>query len=728
MTDQLNLSFSAEEILAAGVDIEIHPPRLVDQKSARSAIVLQKDGQTVAAPITVDQNSLTVRLATSHLEPGTYRLQIQELYDARKEKLVDHQVTSFRIGALKGKVTSELRVEHATYVALGDLELKRLLPTENPPEGFKYVEFVKAVERKSNRPVALTFDESGNSIDGNSLLADLQRRQHAKYGCLDKVLFQHISSIKPSDQVDVVVWPQLKIDLTGYEKPNSGEIREPPDAARRLLEQALQRRSAAVSRLREVGAHVKETPEKLPFAYASVKAGDFPKLAKSNDIGKVFRDDRSAKADLADSLAISRANQAQALGFTGSGVHVAIFEQGPSDLTNLVFDGRYLSSPAASTHARLTSAIIKNVEPGKPHGYAPNCSLYSANSYDNAALQWAVASPQTCTVISQSFHRNDEETSDVLSADDLLKDHLATQYPFPTIVHAAGNITVTPEYVNHKGFNTISVGNHNDTATAMASDSVFKNPASPHGDRELPEIAANGTGVTAVGVSDSGTSFAAPAVAGTVALLQSVDGTLKSWPEGCRAILFASADRNVSGGTWTTDLGQRIDQSDGAGALNAQLAVMIAQIRGARDAPATVRSWDAASLQPSIFDASTRWAKFRYRVQVPQNLIQFPLWRYTVKVALAWDSKFVTSAAGVEGSTLTVDLDLVVLDSSGNQAAVSASNDNSYEIAEFVGTPGATYDIVVRHWSGDFDYLWYGIAWNVTSRAIIFSPLVPGLE
>ena len=51
----------------------------------------------------------------------------------------------------------------------------------------------------------------------------------------------------------------------------------------------------------------------------------------------------------------------------------------------------------------------------------------------------------------------------------------------------------------------------------MASAPVFRNPSPRHGDRELPEIAANGTGVTAVGLTMSGTSIAAPAVAGAAA-------------------------------------------------------------------------------------------------------------------------------------------------------------------------------------------------------------------
>ena len=70
----------------------------------------------------------------------------------------------------------------------------------------------------------------------------------------------------------------------------------------------------------------------------------------------------------------------------------------------------------------------------------------------------------------------------------MYKDYLVLQWPFPTIVQAAGNGSST-EFVNHKGYNSFTVGNHDDTAVNMVN-SVFRNPASPHGDRELPELAA----------------------------------------------------------------------------------------------------------------------------------------------------------------------------------------------------------------------------------------------
>jgi hypothetical protein len=64
-------------------------------------------------------------------------------------------------------------------------------------------------------------------------------------------------------------------------------------------------------------------------------------------------------------------------------------------------------------------------------------------------------------------------------------------------------------------------------------------------------------------------------------------------------------------------------------------------------------------------------------------------------------------------SVLDVDLDLKVFDPNGTQVGYSGSWDNSYEIAEFTGMPGQTYDIHIRRWSGSRD-VWYGIAWTVT--------------
>jgi hypothetical protein len=65
-----------------------------------------------------------------------------------------------------------------------------------------------------------------------------------------------------------------------------------------------------------------------------------------------------------------------------------------------------------------------------------------------------------------------------------------------------------------------------------------------------------------------------------------------------------------------------------------------------------------------------------------------------VKVALAWTSEVdelnLPFFPSFYFSNLVVDLDLKVFDSNGQQVGYSGSWDNSYEIAEFRGSPGAT--------------------------------------
>jgi hypothetical protein len=444
-------------------------------------------------------------------------------------------------------------------------------------------------------------------------------------------------------------------------------------------------------------------------------------VAERPEVAGVFLHETAGIEDLVDSIAIANSDDVHSLGFKGSGVRVAVWEDGPDVTTNLSIAASYKTTGfSTSQHARHTHGIVKNIESQKPHGHAPSSSLHSANTMDLAALRWA-AQDKGCTVISQSFHRSSEPGSSTMSFDDIYKDWLALRWPYPTICQAAGNYwmgdsdNINPpadEYVNHKGYNGLTVGNHDDTAAAMSGDSVFRNPSSTHGDRELPEIAANGTSVTTVGLTMSGTSMASPAAAGCAVLLQNVDPVLKSWPEGCRAILLAGAKRNVVGNTWWQDVVADVDAADGTGAVDALEGTSIAKQRRGRNASATLRGWDVGTLSSGDIGRDGR-TTFSYQVQVPR----WPLGPRHVKVALAWDSKITSlSFFGIDlplASTLTVDLDLQVFDSQGVQVGYSGSWDNSYEIVEFEGRPGETYTIKIRRWSGT-DSVWYGIAWTVT--------------
>jgi hypothetical protein len=720
-------SVTADEVVAPGTPIELTFAAALDPRSAQGAIRVERRCEPVAARVTLSQRG---RVATVHLDDagvGAFSLVVSELLGAKGERLVDHYRLPFSVIPISGKVPGELRVEHAVRLVIDELEVQRLGPGQATRAG--HVDVVKAVDRTTGTPVAFAFNERGERVDVDAQLAQLAKRRAEKFGRIHETLFRKMESGKDGELVPIVVWPRLELPPAPYPKPADRRSVEPPAGETKVtatLRAASDELRAAFQRAEVELPKDYQPDDAVPCVRAAATAAQIRRLAEHKSVGVIFFDDVTALTDLNASVAVARSDRDANPGAVEPGEVRAVWEDGPSVTTNLAFADRFTTSPPASGHARLTSAVVKNTEAGKSHGHAPDCDLYSANRAGVDALRWAVRD-RHCTVVSQSFHRSTEPGGAGLQADDLLKDMLALRWPYPTIVQAAGNFWVgdsdgiTPpetEFVNHKGYNSIAVGNHDDTAGAMSGDSVFRNPSSTHGDRELPEIAANGTGVSAVGESKSGTSFSAPATAGVTALLQDVDGVLCSWPEGCRAILLASAGRNVRGNTWWQDVGSGVDARDGAGAVDAQSGVLIAQQRRSRGAPATRRGWDVGTLASGDF-GQDRLATFRYHVAVPGQLF-FP----RVRVALAWDSAVTTSGDSATASTLTVDFDLIVRDSHGVQVASAASWDNSYEVVDFAAAAGETYDIVIRRWSGT-DSVWFGIAWAASGFSLTDLAVAP---
>ncbi|KAI5865444.1 hypothetical protein GGS23DRAFT_618491 [Durotheca rogersii] len=687
MSDAVTFSFLPGEIIKKGTDITLQAIRDVDLSSAQAVINIVRGGQPANLPIEVTGKSIQV--PTSDLDTGGYDLVVGELLDTSGGRFVRLLVRPRIIKAPQApKATSDgLRIDHSVMLAIGETTATRLAPGEPKPPGTTYVEKIKAVEVDTGMPVDFALGEDGRPIDAEALLAAVEQRQFQKFGRIHKALWWHIQGKPTEEVVDVVVWPRITKCIATSEK--RGYEEEMPDEERRLLGEIHAMRDSIVQTLQRLGGELSElTMEGLS-------------VAKADHVGVVFFDGHSPITDLRDSIAVARSNLFHQLGETSKNVKVAVYEDGPKDTTDLSFTDRYTSNPSDSDHARLTSAVVKNTKSGAPHGHAPDCNLYSATSSDKKAIL------------------EEAEYGD-LQADDLLHDWMALKSPFPTIVHAAGNFwygdadNIRPphdEFVNHKGYNTLSVGNHDDEAFIIDGSSVYRNPTSPNGDRELPELCANGTAVAAVGLTKTGTSFAAPATAGVVVLLQSANPGLKKWPEACRAVLLAGSNRQLANSTWWADVGSaRKDSKVGAGAVDAEVSHRIALKRVTRDGSAS-RGWDANSLQDSDTGSQDKLSTLHYYLRAPGSPVS-PFDRLRAKVALAWDSVVTTKDDQVTSSQLTTDLDLLVWDSNRNTAACSASFDNSHEVVDFNAVPGETYQIGIRQWSGS-ESVWYGIAWTV---------------
>lgn len=682
-----------------------------ESKSAQGSIQLRGVQGIVKLS---DEGKLATWEPITPIPEGHYTFEIGELVFADGTK----QETTTQIPLLvldsKAQISNDLTVHNVSRVEVKGTKIKRI------PLGStrgSYVEMIKAVD-KNGRPIDLAYDKKGNQVDVKKIVEDYNREYVKKYGKVHESLYEELNKKntkkKEKDLISVAIWLDVKQRNTKLKD----KTRQESDDEKRLRKTIqIRGREFANKIKRKYKSETVTIDGSAPVVYTMLTRSQVLYLAKDRNVGRIFLYEPEGIDDLQNSINIAASNYVHGYGVTGSNVRVAVWENSPSRVTNLVIAAFYDPSlQVTSDHARLTTAILRNNERNKPHGHAPACIIHSANRKKNEALYWAVRDMR-CTVVSQSFHKPSEPGSSTLTFDDIYKDWLVLNRPYPTILQAAGNYwlgdpdDISPpesEYVNHKGYNSLAIGNHDDSASTMSGSSVFRNPSSPHGDRELPELCANGTDVTADDLTETGTSFATPAVAGITALIQEADSTLQVWPEGCRAILLAGATRNVADGTWWNDVSSGIDPKDGSGAANAYQSYAITENRVVRNGTSE-RGWDVGTLSSRDFD-SNKISRFSYHVRTPISGWS-PFAR--VKIALAWDSVVdINVFPPWLSSHLTLDLDLLVYDVNNNLVGSSESWDNSYEIAEFSARANTTYTIKIRRWSGSND-TWFGIAWNV---------------
>ena len=378
-------------------------------------------------------------------------------------------------------------------------------------------------------------------------------------------------------------------------------------------------------------------------------------------------------------------------GYTGAGAKVALLEDSRAYQNYWLYNyasAKDWGDPNVDDHA---TRVMGNI--GSSHGlhlgiargaelYSANAGGYSTSQIEDAAY-WAAVT-NGVDVINNSWGPSTSTgcPSGMAAYFDwrVVQDRVLVTF-------AAGNSgNLMSDHA--MAFNILSVGSFNDNNTgdwnadSMSSFSAWQEGTgcSPgNGDRQEPDLVAVGAGLRSTTIhppsidgSDlSGTSYAAPMVAGEAALLLEIDPNLAGKPEAMRAILMASAVHNIEGDA-------RLSEYDGAGGIDAYAAYL--DVLNGRYAQMEI-------------DPST-WTSYDFNFYAAAD--------EPVSCAIAWTSH----PTSYTNNPLLTDLDLRLYDPEGHPVASSTSSNNSYEIVRATTDMAGTWTCRVSKYSSSGDSTW----------------------
>lgn len=568
----------------------------------------------------------------------------------------------------------------------------------------------------------------GRIEDNIHALRILESQAHQKlYGKLEKVLFERLQTMADTGEVPVAVWmsassgqslselqatvfselsakyPEAREAMTNSGKPM--DVSDPELAQRinaeytnRINIVMNERIQPLVIELKERGFNITQYTGMPSFAVTLPKSM-IVELSGRSDVSAIYLIEGEEQPMLSSAVPNSLAPVVWSNGYDGTGVTVAILESGNVDTNNSYLNHASTALVAAAGVQDHTTRVASNVASfhNTYTGMAPGATILSAGNSDSTqsgavfALRWASVD-QSVSIVNYSggFDSADGELRWI----DRAFDYWARQ-EFVFVTQAAGN---SGSFVTSpgRGWNVFTVGAYNDQNNTDWSDddmraaSAYINPCGSPGDcegREKPEVVAVGDSVRAVGVNNvastaSGTSYAAPQVAGLAALLIDRSSALELWPEAIRAIIMASATHNIEGRS-IIRFYDPTDIRDGAGAINASLADITAQTRGTLTGTCYVSCWWGYAIDPSFTQRE------HYFYADSGDLI---------RVAISWWSNPDTSGNNYSFNQLDTDIDLEIIDPMGVYLDISISTDNNYEMVEFVASSSGLYRIRVHKW------------------------------
>lgn len=457
--------------------------------------------------------------------------------------------------------------------------------------------------------------------------------------------------------------------------------------------------ASALESLAQRGARAKDLAP-LPAIQGQFTRGQIEDFSQDLNVDAIYLIEAPIQPVLLDAAETQWIDRVWASGITGDGWTIAILEPGNIQRNNsyLNLHSSYWQSPIGETdHATSVAAAAASTygeAPGSGRG-ATLLSVGTGTDPDTTVfgLQWVTSPPYSVKIVNFS--------ACVYSNGAL--GYLARAFDFwartnnVLIVAGAGNQgTFLDDYVCSpaNGYNVLGVGSFANANSAFWSDdtlsgfSSWRNPLSPMGDREKPELVAVGEGLRVWGYNNvypteldpPGTSYAAPQVSGLAALMLNSNPTIWYFPNAIRAILLASAIHNIEGSPRLT---RTVDVKDGAGAIVGDLAVETATTAGEIGAPCASSCWWSAGIKGSVPDYTVQ-RLFSTHAGQP------------VRVAIAWQST--ADSTPYANDVLDLDLDLRIKDPywADVVSGTSLSYDNAYEFVDFIAPYSGVYTIQIK--------------------------------